>query len=111
VPGDPWPGPHAGIRYIITADESDIYFEHEVGPRRTVRHLLSEDSGRPDDVRRLVRRLADHDHRDGSGGRIYINEERQFFAPRPGEDGSLEYIYLGALRSGDPWFPEPPVPF
>jgi hypothetical protein len=112
VPGDLWPGPHAGILYKITADEADIYYEHEIRPRRWDRHDLSEDSGRSAaDVRELVRRLADHDHRQGGGGRIYINEQRQFFAPRPGQDGSLQYIYLGELGQGDPWFPEPPVPF
>jgi hypothetical protein len=110
--GQPWPGPHAGIRYTMSADETDIYYDHEVQPRRTIRHVLTEESGRSAaDVRALVRRLADHDHREGGGGRIYINEQRQFFAPRPDEEGGLEYIYLGELGDGDPWFPEPSVPF
>ena len=36
APGDLWPGPHAGIRYTLTADEADIYYEHEYRPRRTI---------------------------------------------------------------------------
>jgi hypothetical protein len=110
-PGDLWPGPHAGIRYIVTADESDIYFEHEERPRRYTRHYLSEESGHPSATRELVAMLTRDDHRAGGGGRIYINEARHFFAPRPDEAGDLEYIYLGALKPDDPWFPEPAVPF
>jgi hypothetical protein len=112
LPGDIWPGPHAGIRYAMTASETDIYYDHETRPRVKQRHLLSEDSNRSvAEVRSLVQRLAEHDHRHGGGGRIYINEERQFFAPRPGEEGDeLEYVYLGELGSDDPWFPEPSLP-
>jgi hypothetical protein len=108
-PGDPWPGPHAGIRYVITADQRDIKYVHEFQPRRTIEHVLSEESGRPvAQVRTFARRLADL---KGGSGRIYINEERQLFAPRPGDEGGLDYIYLGELGEGDPWFPEPSVPF
>ena len=28
-----------------------------------------------------------------------------------GRKALLEYIYLGELGDGDPWFPEPGVPF
>jgi hypothetical protein len=110
-PGDLWPGPHAGIRYVLTADGSDIYYEHEERPRRFTRHyLLEEAEGGARAVAGLVARLARHDHRNG-GGRIYINEARHFFAPRPDGDGELGYFYLGRLEADDPWFPEPEVPF
>jgi hypothetical protein len=109
--GDLWPGPHAGIRYTMTAGGADIYYEHEERPRRFTKHLLSEDArGGAQDVRGFIGRLARSDPRQ-QGGRIYINEARHFFAPRPDGDGDLGYVYLGRLEPGDPWFPEPPVPF
>jgi hypothetical protein len=107
-PGELWPGPHAGIRYKLTANGSDISFELEEAPRRYSIHFLT-DHGRKEDVRALAERLSRHTNQHG--GRLYINEARQFFAPRPSDDGDLEYVYLGALYPSDPWFPEPPVPF
>lgn len=105
--GDLWPGPHAGVAYRVSADGSDVYFEHEERPRRFTKHLLSDYEPR-DKVRQFVSRFVDF---KPHGGRIYINEAREFFTPVPGETGDLEYIYLGPLREEDPWFPEPPVPF
>lgn len=107
--GELWPGPHAGIRYILSADGSDIYFQHEERPRRYTRHFLSEETSPLTEVRALVERLKPH--KPPGGGRIYINEARQFFAPRADEVGDLEYVYLGYLSEDDPWFPEPSVPF
>src|SRR4051794_10045655 len=87
-PGEIWPGPHAGIRYIVAAGGADIYYEHEFAPRRWARYDLSIETGRPPDVRALVARLLARldESRRMSGGRVYINEERQLFAPVPDED-------------------------
>ncbi len=104
-PGDPWPGPHAGVAYRLSADGADIYFEHEERPRRYTRHYLT-DYASAAEVRQLVRRFVPYKQ---TGGRIYINEAREFFTPLMGEDGDLEYVYLGPLRETDPWFPEPTV--
>jgi hypothetical protein len=41
-PGDPWPGPHVGIRYTLMAGGRDIRYELKSG--RTIReHWLSDD--------------------------------------------------------------------
>lgn len=104
-PGDPWPGPHVGIRYVLTADGIDIKYEAAITPTRTRTELLSAHVG-VDAARRLVHRLGEHKGR--SGGRFYINEECEFFSPV--QRGNVtEYIYLGALDD-DPWFHAPDVP-
>jgi len=43
-----------------------------------------------------------------AGGRIYINEAGEFFAPIPGRSNNLSYLYLGPLGE-DQWFPPPDV--
>jgi hypothetical protein len=40
------------------------------------------------------------------GGRFYINEWREMFAPR-GEDDRTAYYYVGHLDIDEPWFPKP----
>ena len=40
------------------------------------------------------------------GGRFYVNEWRQMFAPLPRPEG-LEYVYIGELKPGEPWFTKP----
>lgn len=107
-PGDIWPGPHAGISYVLKADGSDIYFKHEERPRRYREHRLS-DYGSAPEVQALVNDLTAH--KGPGGGRIYINEARQFFAPRENEEEEVVHVYLGPLEDGQPWFPEPTVPF
>jgi hypothetical protein len=69
-PGELWPGPHAGIAYRLSAGGTDVYYEHEVRPRRFEKHLLS-DYAQPSDVQRLVRRIVKH--KGPEGGRIYVN--------------------------------------
>ena len=107
-PGDLWPGPHAGIKYKVTAGGEDISYEHEEQPRRWREYRLS-DYGTAGQVRSLMARLVAH--KGAHGGRIYVNEERAIFAPVPDEGGELAYIYLGRLEPDDPWFDPPPVPF
>jgi hypothetical protein len=40
------------------------------------------------------------------GGRFYVNEWREMFAPRF-EDDETEYFYIGRLQPDDPWFRMP----
>ena len=103
--GDPWPGPHVGIRYTLTAGGRDIKYEEQVTPSRTRDHLLSDYHGEAAAVA-LANRLSRT--KGFQGGRIYINEVGEFFAPMD-EYGNVAYVYLGALDE-DPWFPAPDVP-
>ena len=103
-PGDVWPGPHAGIRYKLTAGGKDISYERKSGKNRVVTERLSDVHG-ADDAARLARRLARV--KGDAGGRIYLNECGEFFSP-PSELGA-EYVYLGSLDD-DLWFPPPDVP-
>jgi hypothetical protein len=43
-----------------------------------------------------------------AGGRIYINEAGEFFAPTMTMSRNIPYLYLGPLGD-DQWFPPPPV--
>jgi hypothetical protein len=100
APGDPWPGPHVGIPYVLSAGAKDIRFERRRGQRILTELLSLHTSG--SQARKLANRLSRVKGSDG--GRIYINEQREFFAPVIVADG-LEYRYLGALGD-DPWFSE-----
>jgi hypothetical protein len=103
-PGDPWPGPHAGIRYTLMAGGGDIRYELRSG--RTIReHWLSDDVG-PQSAEELARRIATI--KGNSGGRFYINEACEMFAPLGGAEGGVEYIYLGPLEDSA-WFDAPDV--
>lgn len=104
TPGDPWTGPHVGIRYILSADGRDIKYEWEVSPQVQRTERLSAHVGRAA-AEALAQRLAKA--KGPTGGRIYINECGEFFGPpaNPGDD----FIYLGSLDE-DAWFPAPDVP-
>ena len=101
-PGDEWPGPHVGIRYTLAADCRDIKYDHEEG-RKSTTYLLSDFVGAAS-AAALARRLSVH--KGALGGRIYINEECEFFSP---VNNGAEYRYLGHLGD-DGWFPCPSVP-
>ena len=103
-PGDEWKGPHVGVRYTLAAGNDDIYYEINLTPTRVQRVRLSEEVGKVP-ARRLAARLAQH--KGNGGGRIYINEQCEFFAPI-NVDG-LPFAYLGHLDD-DPWFPAPELP-
>ena len=103
-PGEPWPGPHVGIRYKLTAGGNDIAYERPSGPNRVITERLS-DHHDSDEAAALARRLAKV--KGDQGGRIYINEAGEFFSPPSSR--SDEYLYLGPLDE-DVWFPPPPVP-
>ena len=103
-PGDPWPGPHVGIRYTLMAGGGDIRYELRSG--RTIReHWLSDDVG-PRPANELARRIARV--KGNSGGRLYINEACEMFAPLGGAEGGVEYTYLGPLADSA-WFDAPDV--
>lgn len=102
-PGDPWPGPHVGIGYVLAAGGSDIYYKAKNGKierREDLSEHVSEAA-----AARLANRLAAV--KGTQGGRIYINECGEFFSPPSGS--SDQHTYLGALDE-DAWFPAPDVP-
>jgi hypothetical protein len=102
-PGDEWPGSHVGVAYTLTADGQDVRYVAVPRPNveKTVR--LSEEAGTAG-ARRLARRLFKH---KPGGGRIYINEAREFFGPTQTGNGA-KWIYLGNLEE-DEWFPRPTI--
>lgn len=104
APGDSWPGPHAGIPYVLSAGATDIKFTMASG-RRLTEIRLSDVAGH-DAARMLARRLAAV--KGNSGGRVYINEACHFFAPLI-TTGGTTYVYLGGLDD-DAWFSAPDVP-
>ena len=108
LPGQPWPGPHAGIKYTLAAGGNDIKYELEDG-RRSVEHRLS-DYVSAQAAAALAHRL--REVKGGAGGGIYINEAGEFFAPIMGSSATdsrgLAYLYLGPLGD-DQWFPPPEV--
>jgi hypothetical protein len=103
-PGDPWPGPHVGIRYTLIAGGGDIRYELKSGSTIYER-CLSEDVG-PRRANELARRIATI--KGNSGGRFYINEACEMFTPLGGEEGGVEYLYLGPLEDSA-WFHAPDV--
>jgi hypothetical protein len=105
-PGEPWPGPHVGICYRLTAGGNDIKYERSVRLRRIQEYRLSDLIGQ-----RAAAQLANRlrQIKGSQGGRVYINEVGEFFAPMNDGDGGISYVYLGPLED-DPWFPAPDVP-
>ena len=103
-PGEPWPGPHVGIRYTLKAGGRDIGYETKPSPNLVRKELLSDCHGEGP-AAELAARLARI--KGDKGGRIYLNECGEFFSPPSALGG--EYVYLGALDD-DVWFPAPDVP-
>jgi mRNA-degrading endonuclease RelE of RelBE toxin-antitoxin system len=99
-PRDVWPGPHVGMKYVLTAGAADIRYETTEGETRK-RVLLSQFHTQRElaDILTMFRAVKP------SGGAIYINEARECFAPVEGEQG-YERLYIGHVGSR-PWFPEP----
>lgn len=100
-PGELWPGPHVGIPYVLNAGATDIKYEKKDG-RKRITTFLSDDVGEVAAMK-LAKRLAVH--KGNSGGRIFINERAEFFAP-VGMAGDYSYVYLGHLGE-DQWFYPP----
>jgi hypothetical protein len=100
-PGQTWPGPHVGVAYVLRAGGRDIRCELKEGNKRT-RVYLSDTAG-SQAASRLARRLAKF--MGPGGGRFYINERCELFAPGRADDG-VAPVYLGNLDE-DPWFLPP----
>jgi hypothetical protein len=100
-PGELWRGPHVGIPYVLAAGVRDIRYEKAEG-RRIETIFLSDEVG-AERAARLALRLGQH--KGTSGGRIFINEQCEFFT-RVDRGDQWEYIYLGHLEE-DAWFAAP----
>jgi hypothetical protein len=101
-PGDRWPGPHVGIKYVLAADTNDVRYE-KVDGRRAETFFLSDDVG-PSAASRLARRIATV--KGSSGGGFYINERQELFAPVGTVAAGYTYLYIGHLGE-DRWFDSP----
>jgi hypothetical protein len=97
-----WEGPHHGIPYILEAGGSDIYYERETRPDVTSKNRLSKHVAPAElaAITELVRNVKGYD-----GGRFYINEWQELFAPITEDE--LVYRYIGHLEMDDGWFPKP----
>jgi hypothetical protein len=78
----------------------------QVRPGRFQEHWLSDhvDHHAASQLAKRLRQV-----KGPEGGRVYINEVGEFFAPIDNRDGTVSYVYLGPLED-DPWFPAPDVP-
>lgn len=104
-PGDTWDGPHPGIPYVLKAGGGDVYYQAQLRPNVTKKVDLSSEVGSA-----AARDLADRIHavKGWQGGRFYINEWRELFAPVNQSDG-LTYVYIGHLGEDEPWYPRTSV--
>lgn len=101
-PGEDWPGPHPGVAYTLAAGGADVYFEKKKSPTRISKQMLSDEIGKRA-AGALARRLSQV--KGNEGGRVYINERCEFFAPVKAA-GGWRFLYLGHLED-DAWFPGP----
>lgn len=102
-PGDLWTGPHPGIPYRLKAGQRDVYYRHFPRPGVETRPLLSASVG-SEAAAAFASRI--QEIKGWQGGRFYINEWREIFAPVSSRSG-LEYRYIGHLELDEPWFPKP----
>lgn len=102
-PGDDWVGPHPGIPYILQAGCRDIRYESEPRPRVKKEVHLSDfhDFKTVAKICEPIGAVKGH-----QGGRFYINEYRQLFAP-VNTGYNIYYRYVGRLESLGNWFPKP----
>lgn len=98
-PGEPWKGPHVGVRYTLTASGDDVYCRRRITSTRERDEYLCDYAPKAVALVRGWARI-----RPG-GGRLYINEARELFTPAS-EPGA--FTYLGRVPL-DGWFPEPAV--
>ncbi len=99
-PGDPWPGPRVGNRHMLMAGGMDIRYERRE-PRMFTEVRLSDHIGSDlaaDAAGRVARVVG------RSGGRFYVNEGGELFAPARDEDAAATYI--GNVEDM-PWFQPP----
>lgn len=102
-PGDLWTGPHPGIPYVLAAGGGDVYYEAVIRKDVTRKTRLSEQVGKPG-ARAFAERVEAVKTR--AGGRFYVNEWREIFAPVSTET-TLQYVYVGHLELDEPWFSKP----
>jgi len=103
-PGDEWTGPHPGIPYVLEPGGADIRYESHPRDRVTKKIRLSAHVGGVS-AREVAQRV--HAVKGWQGGRFYINEWCEIFAP-VGGSGRLTYVYVGHLDLlEEPWFPKP----
>ena len=101
--GDLWSGPHPGIPYVLEPGMRDIRYDSYPRPMVTRKVRLSSLVG-ADAASAMAARVAGV--KGWQGGRFYINEWKEIFAPLT-VTGGLEYRYIGHLEQDDPWFPKP----
>lgn len=100
-PGDTWPGPHPGVRYILKAGGNDIRYEIRNG-RRVTEIYLSDEVGVGAATATAARVKA---VKGSGGGRFYINERCELFAPVASDDFT-QFVYIGHLEDSA-WFDPP----
>jgi hypothetical protein len=101
-PGDLWTGPHPGIVYRLAAGRPDVYYKAFPRPGVEIRPQLSTAVGR-EAASAFASRI--REVKGWEGGRFYVNEWCEIFAPVSNGDG-LEYRYIGHLEFDEPWFPK-----
>lgn len=103
-PGTPWMGPHPGIRYVLAAGGKDVYYRYLVRPGVEHKVRLSKfiNVERAKAVALGLSKLKGY-----SGGRIYVNEFANAFAPIKGEYGQ-EFKFLQKIDLEN-WFPKPVI--
>jgi hypothetical protein len=100
-PGDRWPGPHPGVKYVLKAGGNDIRYSLRHGRRVTDVYLSDEVGDRAaKETSSRVRAIKGED-----GGRFYINERCELFAPVASNDYE-HFVYLGHLEDSA-WFDPP----
>ena len=103
LPGEKWVGPHPGIPYVLAAGGKDIYYDFEARPNVTKRVKLSKQRD-PLTVQKVCNQI--NAIKGYSGGRFYINEFKQMFAP-VNEGSFVDYVYIGKLDNLNDWFSRP----
>lgn len=103
APGDEWFGPHPGIPYILTPGGQDVYYRAQLRKDVIKEMKLSAYCGK-EEARLFAQRLLAV--KGFQGGRFYINEFLQLFAPV--EQGrAWRYVYIGKQTPEECWFPKP----
>ena len=102
-PGDDWTGPHPGIPYVLKAGGGDVYYESVPRKDVTKKVVLSAHIG-SDAARAFASRI--QGVKGWAGGRFYVNEWREIFAPvaSAGADQRVEAgsaVVLDASASTD----------
>ena len=101
--GDEWPGPHAGVAYLLCAGGDDIRYELRQGNRITEVRLSDEDQAGDKAAKKTAARVSAV--KGSMGGKFYINEQCEMFAPVQ-SNGSWIFLYIGHLEDSG-WFSPP----